>query len=180
MRRESWVGLIGVVLLTGCASTRTPSGPDSAPIAGSQAADAGSVGALGWGPETPPFNIEVILRGDPGFGHVKFRQPNDNAKIVYLDTWVRDLKPFTAYKLQRAVDVTPDGVCTSGGWLTLGKGPVPQDIVTDEKGTGSEELWRDLAAVPAGTKFDIHFRVIESATGSLALGSDCYQFVVDL
>jgi len=46
-----------------------------------------------WGPETPNFNLEVILRGD-GFGHVKFRQPNDDALIVYLDTWVRGLEPI--------------------------------------------------------------------------------------
>jgi hypothetical protein len=45
---------------------------------------------VAWGPETPNFNLEVILRGQ-GFGHVKFRQPNDDEKIVYLDTWVRDL-----------------------------------------------------------------------------------------
>jgi hypothetical protein len=45
---------------------------------------------------SPTSNGEVILRdaaGGSGFGHVKFRQPNDNTKIVYLDTWVRDLAP---------------------------------------------------------------------------------------
>jgi hypothetical protein len=33
-----------------------------------------------WGPETPSFNLEVILRGE-GFGLVKFRQPNDGTFI---------------------------------------------------------------------------------------------------
>ena len=45
-----------------------------------------------WGPETPHFNLEVVLRGE-GFGLVKFRQPNDADRTVYLDTWVRDLAP---------------------------------------------------------------------------------------
>src|SRR5437870_3212580 len=45
-----------------------------------------------WGPETPNFNLEVVLRGD-GFGLGKFRQPNDADKIVYLDTWVADPLP---------------------------------------------------------------------------------------
>ena len=52
-----------------------------------------------WGPETPPFNLEVILRdvtGSSGFGPVTFRQPTDTGKIVYLDTWVRDLAPNQA------------------------------------------------------------------------------------
>ncbi|MGI8917243.1 MAG: hypothetical protein ACR2H6_01485, partial [Pyrinomonadaceae bacterium] len=48
-----------------------------------------------WGPETPSFNLEVILRGE-GFGHVKFRQPNDDARIIYLDVWLRDLAPNTS------------------------------------------------------------------------------------
>src|SRR5690349_24405098 len=80
-----------------------------------------------WGPETPNFNLEVVLRGD-GFGLVKFRQPNDDALIIYLDTKVRGLEPNTAYVLQRAADTNLDGICSSTGWLTLGKGLVAQAI----------------------------------------------------
>lgn len=139
-----------------------------------------AVRADAWGPETPPFNIQVVLRSaNSGFGLVKFRQPNDADKIVYLDVWVRDLAPNTAYRLQRAVDTTPDDNCTSQGWLTLGMGLMPHAITTDDRGTGREELFRDLAAVATGTLFDIHFRVIEDGTGAVVLTSECYQFVVD-
>ena len=63
-----------------------------------------------WGPATPNFNLEVILRpvaGGPNgaFGLVRFRQPKDADKIVYLDAWVRDLSPNQSYYLQRATDV---------------------------------------------------------------------------
>ncbi len=132
-----------------------------------------------WGPETPNFNLEVVLRGD-GFGLVKFRQPNDADKIVYLDTWVRDLAPNTSYLLQRAVDTNVDDDCTSTGWLTLGKGLQPQAITTDASGTGREQLFRNLAAFPVGSRFDIHFRVIDAATGAVVLKSDCYQFTISL
>jgi hypothetical protein len=155
------------------------------------AALAASVFAFGaaaepaWGPETPPFNIEVILRdvtGGSGFGHVKFRQPNDSAKIVYLGTWVRDLAPNHAYRLQRAVDTTLDGNCprVETDWLTLGKGLVPQAITTDDRGSGREDLFRDLAAAPAGREFDINFRVIDAACSAVVLESSCYRFTVDL
>src|SRR6476661_8806075 len=74
-------------------------------------------------PANPNFNLEVILRGaDNSFGHVKFRQGNNIAKIVTLDVWVRDLEPNHQYLLQRAVDTNLDGNCTSTTWLTLGKG----------------------------------------------------------
>ena len=151
------------------------------------AASAFAVGAAAgppWGPETPPFNIEVILRdmtGGSGFGHVKFRQPNDTEKIVFLDTWVRDLAPHHAYRLQRGVDTALDGNCPRAAtdWLTLGKGLVPQVITTDDRGTGREDLSRDLAAVPTGKQFDINFRVIDAVSSAPVLESGCYRFTVD-
>src|SRR5215467_285400 len=88
-----------------------------------------------WGPETPNFNLEAVLRGD-GFGLIKFRQPNDGSFIINLDVWVRGLQPNTSYLLQRAVDTIVDDNCTSTAWLTLGKGLQPQSIVTDDTGTG--------------------------------------------
>lgn len=130
-----------------------------------------------WGPETPNFNLEVVLRGE-GFGLVKFRQPNDEAFIINLDVWLRDLAPNTSYLLQRAVDTVVDDNCTSTAWLTLGKGLVPQSITTDENGTGRESLFRNVAAFPPGSEFDIHFRVIEQATGIVVLTSQCYQFTI--
>ncbi len=140
-----------------------------------------AAGGPPWGPETPPFNIEVIFRdvtGGSGFGHVKFRQPNDGSKIVYLDTWVRGLAPDHEYRLQRAVDTILDGECTGAAWLTLGNGLEPRAITTDERGTGRELLFRDLAAIPTGTQFDIHFRVVDAATQVPVLASGCYRFAV--
>ena len=131
--------------------------------------------------ETPPFNLEVILRGEgKRFGLIKFRQDNDAEKIITLDTWVRDLAPNHEYLLQRAVDAIniADGICTSTSWLTLGKGLVAKSILTDAKGTGREELWRNVSAVPTGSKFDIHFRVLDATNRTAVLTSDCYQYVV--
>lgn len=131
-----------------------------------------------WGPVTPNFNLEVILRGE-GFGLVGFRQPiNDDTQIVYLDVWVRDLAPNTSYLLQRAVDANVDGECTGTAWLTLGKGSQPQSITTDATGTGQEELFRNLGAFPVGSTFDIHFRVIEEESGAVVLTSQCYTFTI--
>jgi hypothetical protein len=128
-------------------------------------------------------NLQVILRpvaGAPesGFGLVKFRQPKDADKIVNLDTWVRDLAPNHSYFLQRATDVNINDDCTGTNWLTLGQGLVPQAIMTDETGTGRADLFRNLAAIPLGTEFDIHFRVIDSATSLVVLDSTCYQYTV--
>ena len=148
-------------------------------LAGAFAVSAGADAGPPWGPETPNFNLEVILRppsgGGSGFGHVKFRQPNDRDKIVYLDTWVRDLAPHHSYVLQRAVDApnAVDGSCTSGAWLDLGA------ISTDDRGTGSAALFRNLPS-PIGTSFDIHFRVVDAGTLTPMLESGCYQFTVSL
>jgi hypothetical protein len=136
-----------------------------------------------WGPETPHFNLQAILRPaaggpDEGFGLVKFRQPNDADKFVYLDVSVRNLAPNHSYYLQRATDTSIDDDCTGTNWLTLGRGLTPVAITTDDRGTGRAQLFRDLAAFPAGMQFDIHFRVIDAATTAVVLESGCYQFTV--
>lgn len=131
---------------------------------------------------TPNYNLEVLLRpagsGD-GFGHVKFRQAgNDNAQIVDLGVWVRDLAPNTEYLLQRATDGNLNGSCTGVNWLTLGRGAVPQSVMTDEKGTGREDLFRILTN-SAGSTFDIYFRIVRKDAPTVpVLVSECYQFTV--
>jgi hypothetical protein len=151
----------------------------------SVAASATRADAVGppWGPATPNFNLEVILRpvaGGPenGFGLVKFRQPKDADKIVYLDVWVRDLAATHSYLLQRATDTNVNDDCTGTNWLTLGQGLAPKAITTDDRGTGRADLFRDLSAIPLGTQFDIHFRVIDVATLAVVLESACYQYTV--
>lgn len=133
--------------------------------------------ATAWGPESPNFNLEVVLRGS-GFGLVNFRQPNDDARVIYLDTRVRDLAPNTAYALERAVDTNLDGACSSTSWLRLGDGLTPMAITTDARGTGRAELWRDVATIALGARFDIHFRVVNATTSAVVLTSDCYEYVV--
>jgi len=155
-----------IIALAGCGTDKTAPTGLQVPRQSSQ-----------WGPETPNFNLEVILRGD-GFGHVKFRQPNDDALIINLDTWVRDLEPNTAYVLQRAADTDLDGICSSSSWLTLGKGLVPQSITTDDRGTGRESLFRNVAALGVGATFDITFRVVNVATSAVVLTSDCYRYTI--
>lgn len=162
--------------LLSAACAKAPTSPASPSIGGRGGPSAGT---MAWGPETPHFNLEVVLRGQ-GFGHVKFRQPNDAEAIIYLDTWVRGLTPNTNYLLQRAVDTTIDRDCTSTGWLTLGKGATSQSIRTDDRGTGREALFRSVAAFPVGSRFDIHFRVIDEATSAVVLESGCYTFTISL
>ncbi len=166
---------ISLIWAAACAVER----PD--PAAPSLEGGRATLSASSWGPESPPFNDEIILRDvseGRAFGHVKFRQPNDGDRIVYLDTWVRDLKPNTTYQLQRATDTAVNDDCLGTNWLTLGRGATPQAIATDDQGTGRESLFRNLGTTAVGSAFDIHFRVIEQATGAVVLESECYQFVV--
>ena len=171
---------IGLQLCTmACSKSSSPVAPDAQSNAATSVTMAAPLS------ETPPFNLEAILRpvGEgAGFGHVKFRQPKDNLEWIYLDVWVRDLAPNSTYLLQRAVDTQLDGVCTGAGWLTLGKDNVtPGPIVTDATGTGTAALSRNVGAVAKpGDGFDIHFRVIQQSNSAAVLESDCYRFWVRL
>jgi hypothetical protein len=129
----------------------------------------------------PPFDLNVKLTGEGNRkGHLKFRQDPDPAKIIELDIKVHHLQPNHEYLLQRAVDAINmvDGNCTSTSWLTLGKGLVPHSIRTDKNGKGDEVLWRDVTAIPSGSAFDIHFRVIDAVSLAVVLTSDCLQYQV--
>jgi hypothetical protein len=136
-----------------------------------------------WGPETPPFNLQAVLRPAPagpddGFGLVKFRQPNDELRTVLLDVWVRNLAPNTDYNLERATDPTVNDDCLGANWLALGQGTTVTPIETDDRGTGRVALFRGLGTTPVGTRFDIHFRVVDANTHAVVLKSGCYQFTV--
>jgi hypothetical protein len=153
----------------------------AAVAAGTAQADAGPP----WGPETPNFNLQAVLRPaaggpDDGFGLVKFRQPNDGERSVLLGVWVRNLAPDTDYYLERATDPTVDDNCTGTNWVTLGQGLTTVAIETDDTGSGRAALFRNLGTTPIGTEFDIHFRVIQMVGNSkvVVLASGCYQFTV--
>ena len=139
------------------------------------------------GVNTAPFyNLDVTLLpvtaktnlGDHAGGFLKFRQDQDTARIITLDTWVFNLQPNHAYALQRAVDPITTSTCVSVTWLTLGKGLVAQSIQTDAKGNGEADLFRDITATARGTQFRIHFQIIDLATGETVLASDCFQYTV--
>jgi len=173
--RVSIAGSVLIAALAATACQEAPTSPRALSVITSLAADR-STG------DTPNYNLEVLLRpvgsGD-GFGHVKFREPqnDDFDRRVLLDVWVRDLAPNTEYLLQRGVDSNLDGNCTGAFSVTVGRGLTPQSILTDEKGTGREDLFRNL--MTAGATFDIHFRVIRKIPPmTVVLQSECYQFTV--
>ena len=133
---SSVIVIATTVLAVAC--SQRGNAPTAPSASASAAVDVSSLnGAQSPSAEQPPFNLEVILRGD-GFGLVEFRQQKDPTQsIVTLGTFVRDLQPNTSYSLQRAVDTVIDGVCTNAsGWLTLGEGLTPHPIVTDDSGAG--------------------------------------------
>jgi len=133
-------------------------------------------------PDDSAFDLNVVLRGDAkspnSSGYIEFRQDPDTARIIDLNTWVRHLEPNHSYLLQRAVNPVTDADCSSTAWLTLGLGPVAQDIQTDSKGDGHVDLWRAVTAIARGTTFHIHFQIIDATTMSTVLTSDCYDFTV--
>lgn len=125
----------------------------------------------------PGRNLEAILRPAAGgtegsFGLVRFRQPGDEETIAHLNVWVRNLESNHVYSLQRATDTNVDDICTGTNWLTLG------NVETSDRGTGRADLQRDLSAIPLGTEFDIHFRVVDATTMAVMLETGCYQFTV--
>ena len=130
----------------------------------------------------PLFDLDVRLQSvgkSTGAGLIKFRQDPDTIRVISLDTWVTDLLPNHSYQLQRAVNPIADVTgCSSTTWLTLGEGLQPKSIVTNAHGDGHAKLWRDISGIARGTAFHIHFQILDQATLSPVLTSDCYDYTV--
>ena len=166
------IAALGTTACATDATTPRPAAPSHAAL---------DVAGAPLGPQSPPFNLEAILRaptGQDGFGLVNFRQPNDADQIAYLDVWLRDLPPNRYFSVKYATDTDVDGDCTNTDWVDLPRPHRPNPIHTDDRGTGRGSLFLDLSAFPVGSTFDIHFEVVDAFGGTIMLTSDCYQFTV--
>ena len=176
MIKHSLIIIITIVLFS-CKKDNTAI--DQLQPKSSETVDAAFKTLDGFVPAVPPYDLDVILYGQgKSIGYIMFRQDPDPAKIIALNTWVRNLEPNHSYLLQRAVDTNLDGNCTGISWLTLGEGLQPKSIVTDKHGNGNAELWRNVSAVASGTSFDIHFRIIDAESLGVVLTSNCYRYTV--
>ena len=162
--------IVAVVAATGCADhPTTPSeiGPARTILSHAPARQS----------KAPPFGFIVRLRG-VGSGIVQFRQPKDDARIVFLDVMIHGLAPNAVYQFQRETDTVLDAECTGGNWLTLGREATPLSITTDDRGVGRAEFFRDLSAIPGGSMFDIRFRVLDAVTQDAVLKSTCEPYTL--
>jgi hypothetical protein len=129
-------------------------------------------------PSTPPYDINVLLfAANRVEGLILFRQPDDGATTIFLETYLARLKPNHDYYLERAAQTLGLG-CADAGWLRLGLGTVVTPIHTNWRGFGAATLNRTLPAALVGVSFDIHFRVLDSETGAVVLESKCRQYTV--
>jgi len=81
--------------------------------------------------------------------------------------------PNTTFTIARAVDLNPNGVCTSTTWNS-----VPETLTTSEGGAGAAhfEIVRG-APFTDGVRFAVRWRVM-SLDGSQVLLSDCFTVTV--
>lgn len=85
---------------------------------------------------------------------------------------IHDASPNMTYIVSRAVDLTPDGVCTlASGWLVNG----PLDTSNAGAGAAHFEVHRGAPFV-SGTRFDVEFRVLGNDGSELL--SECVTVTV--
>lgn len=116
---------------------------------------------------------------------------------VDISVLVSDARPNTSYFVQRAPDVgrdlQTDGICQRGlgvtpwsvsdapaaAFLTFPLGPGVATLTTDRNGIGNVNFEFRAPTVPAGERFDVMFRLVDSeAAPSSELRSGCFTVVV--
>ena len=85
---------------------------------------------------------------------------------------IHDASPNMTYTVSRAVDLTPDGICTlASGWLVSGP------LSTSSGGAGAAHFVGHRGApFVSGTRFDVEFRVLGNDGSELL--SDCVTVTV--
>ncbi len=129
----------------------------------------------------PGLESTLTAISGQGTGHVDVSPTaaGQGAEFIAQGTAsVHDGLPKTTFRVQRAVDFTPnDGVCTiapspPAGWITL------TTLTTSEAGAGAAHFVREAPEPgPPGFQFDVIFRVI-SEDGTQVLMSDCMTVTV--
>jgi hypothetical protein len=129
----------------------------------------------------PALQSDLTAVSGQGVGYVEVSPTAAGQDAIFVaqgTAAIRDALPNTTFKVQRAVDFTPnDGVCTiapspPAGWITLAS------LTTSDAGTGAAHFVRN-APPPgaAGFQFDVIFRLI-SDDGTQELMSDCMTATV--
>jgi hypothetical protein len=109
-----------------------------------------------------------------GTGHVLVAPTSEDQGTfaVQVEVNIHGAAPNTTFAVARAVDLTPDGVCTmASGWLPLG------DLTTSAGGAGAAhfEVHRG-APFLSGVQFDAVFRAV--GNDGTELRSDCLTVTV--
>jgi len=121
--------------------------------------------------------LAVFQGQGQGSGHVSVEPTAQNPGSVnnQVTVSVDGMTPNATFRVQRAIDHHPDGVCTGvsspppEGWVT------DATITTSQGGAGAVHYAVHKADVPSGTQIDIIFRVIDNGT---ELRSHCMTFTV--
>lgn len=163
-------GLLGVLFLgtTGCSQPPTnPIGP-------------GAIGAqtAAVKPDVLPdsHGHRLIAVVGEGRGIVNFTpegsEPGLSAEIQ-VAVW--NTTPNTTFNVKRAVDFTPDGVCTNNTFVQF---PLPQagppvTLTTSQGGAGSTHLKFDVPQLADGASFDVRFE-LSTSDSSVVLRTECF------
>ena len=120
----------------------------------------------------PGLQSDLTAISDQGAGHVLVSPTAKDRPTfaVEVEVNVQDMLPNSTFTVERRVDLTPDGVCTSATWLTNGP------ITTSEGGAGAQHFEVERGApFVSGVRFDVQFHVIGNGT---ELRSDCMTVTV--
>ena len=120
----------------------------------------------------PGLQSDLTAISGQGAGHVLVSPTAKDRPTfaVEVEVNVQDMLPNSTFTVERRVDLTPDGVCTSATWLTNGP------ITTSEGGAGAQHFEVERGApFVSGVRFDVQFHVIGNGT---ELRSECMTVTV--
>jgi hypothetical protein len=170
MKRLLMGGLLSVLVLGTIGCSEPPANPIGPGAIGA--------GAAAVQPVVLPESHGHRLRADVGEGQGIVNVSPERSEpgfSVEIQVAVWDTSPNTTFNVKRAVDFTPDGVCTNSTFILF---PVPNaTFTTSEGGAGSTHIKFDRPQIGDDTAFDVRFEVSTPDSG-VVLRTECFTVYV--
>ena len=174
MKRISVGGLLGVLVLgmTGC--SQVPAGTIGPSAIGTGAATV-QADVL---PDSHGHRLIAVVGEGEGIVNVS-PDASELGFSVEIQVAVRKTLPNATFNIKRAVDFTPDGVCTNDTFVQFPSSNQgsPATLITSKGGAGSAHVKFDRTQIGDDTAFDVRFEV-STPDSAVVLRTECFTVSV--
>jgi hypothetical protein len=187
---------VGTLLFLGCKASSMPTNPSSPLPQQATLRDSASSNASQSASGTHAEKLTAVIGNGSGIVNVTPTAGVDGSFSAQINVAIHDAPPNTMFYVQRAPEIgrpdSADGICQRAAGEPPWGPPTPSfltfplpaggpllTLLTSAGGSGAVHIDFRAPTIPAGTRFDVMFRVVDDLTNPVNdLRTDCFTVTV--